>query len=113
MDTGILVPITLFAAAFGIVYLNVVSRNKERLALIDKGFKEDIFKKAENRRNLLTYGLIGVGVGAGIIVARLLQPLTMWEDKVNYPAFMLIFGGIGLILSYYILEVLPGKKGQV
>ncbi|MDA9563576.1 hypothetical protein N9R81_02750 [Flavobacteriales bacterium] len=111
MDTGILVPITLFAGIFGIVYVYFSSRNKERLALIDKGFKEDIFKKAEDKGNLLVYGFVAIGVGLGIAVGRLLQPLTQWSDKINYPLFMLIFGGLALVASYYTLEVLSKKKG--
>ncbi len=44
MDAGeILVPIVLFLVIFGIVYLYYSSRNKERLALIEKGAEASIF----------------------------------------------------------------------
>ena len=37
MDASILIPISMFTAIFGIVYLYLSTRNKERLALIEKG----------------------------------------------------------------------------
>ena len=37
MDEEILIPLSLFAAIFGMVYLYYTTRNKERLALIEKG----------------------------------------------------------------------------
>ena len=37
MDEEILIPLSMFAAIFGIVYLYFTTRNKERLALIEKG----------------------------------------------------------------------------
>ena len=47
MDEEILIPITMFAAIFGIVYLYFSTRNKERLALIEKGADASIFVKGK------------------------------------------------------------------
>ena len=41
MNAEILIPISLFLAIFGIIYLYLSTRNKERLALIEKGVDKD------------------------------------------------------------------------
>jgi len=37
MNEEILIPLSFFAAVFGIAYLYFITRNKERMALIEKG----------------------------------------------------------------------------
>ena len=41
----VLIPISFFLAVFGIIYLFLSTRNKERLALIEKGADASIFMK--------------------------------------------------------------------
>jgi len=48
MGPDILIPISVFVTIFGIVYLFVSTRNKERLALIEKGVDASIFMKGQN-----------------------------------------------------------------
>ena len=67
--TGILVPLGLFAMIFGIVYLGVTSRNRERMALIERGADPALFetkKKAKIDYEMLT----------GFIIAN--------KDKLQY-----------------------------
>jgi hypothetical protein len=45
MGPQVLVPLSLFAMIFGIVYLIYSTRNRERLALIEKGVDASIFLK--------------------------------------------------------------------
>ncbi len=47
MGPEILIPLSLFLAIFGIFYLFVSTRNKERLALIEKGVDASIFMKGK------------------------------------------------------------------
>jgi hypothetical protein len=42
MEAEILIPISLFAMVFGIVYLAI--RRKERMALIEKGLSADVLE---------------------------------------------------------------------
>ena len=43
MDVEILIPISLFLMIFGIIYLYYSTRNRERMALIEKGADASIF----------------------------------------------------------------------
>ena len=47
---GILITLSLFAAIFGIFYLHYTTRNKERMALIEKGGDASMFFSKRKRR---------------------------------------------------------------
>ena len=57
--TGILVPLGLFAMIFGIVYLLVTSRNRERMALIERGADPTLFeaRKKAGSVGIMKWGL--------------------------------------------------------
>jgi len=110
----ILVPIALFASIFGIVWIAVSARNKERLALIEKGLDSTIFKQLGQthwRYGALKFGLLAIGVGIGLVVANILDVNGVMDDEVAYFAMIFIFGGLGL-LSYYKLmgKIKPEKE---
>ena len=48
MGPEILIPISLFSMIFGIFYLIYSTRNRERLALIEKGVDASIFLKGRS-----------------------------------------------------------------
>jgi len=110
----ILVPIALFATIFGIIFVAVSARNKERMALIEKGMDASIFKEAHNslgRYNALKWGLVIVGVGIGLILGNIFDIHGIMDDDVAYFAMIFVFGGLGL-LSYYLLirKIKPEKE---
>ena len=51
MGAEIFVPISMFAVIFGIVYLYLSTRNKERLALIEKGADATIFMSGKSKNS--------------------------------------------------------------
>jgi len=114
---GNLVPIilfiTMFGSAFGIVYVAISARNKERLALIEKGMDSSIFKTSEThgRYNALKWGLVIVGVGIGLILGNIFDIHGIMDDDVAYFAMVFVFGGLGL-LTYYLLirKIKPEKE---
>ncbi len=57
----------------------------------------DMFRT--NPLSSLKWGLLAMFVGAGIMVATYLERNLYWHDSV-YPASMLIFGGLALIVFY-------------
>jgi len=110
----ILIPIGFFATIFGIVWIAVSARNKERLALIEKGLDAGIFKEAGQthwRYGALKFGLLAIGIGIGLVVANILEVNGIMDDEVAYFAMIFIFGGLGL-LSYYKLmgKIKPEKE---
>lgn len=101
--TGILVPLGLFAMIFGIVYLSVTSRNRERMALIERGADPTLFEtqKKTSGSVVLKVGLFFLGIGFGVVVAYLLSSGGGgMEEGAAYPAMIFIFGGIALIVSH-------------
>jgi hypothetical protein len=103
MDTlvPIFVPLSLFAMAFGIVYVIVTARNRERMALIEKGADPKLFEsiKKTSTGGTLKWALLMVGVGLGIFCATLLVDAGMNEEA-SYFAMICLFGGAGLLLAY-------------
>jgi len=97
----ILVPIAVFAMIFGIVYVIVTARNRERMALIEKGADPKLFEsiKTSSKTRLLKWGLLLVGVGIGCFIAEMLVNSGMNEETI-YPAMICIFGGAGLLVAY-------------
>ncbi len=105
MVGGIIISVTFFAAVFGILYVWLITRHKERLALIDKGMDAGIFSPREHRshpRMLLITGLFFAGVAIGLLVGALLVSETVLSEGVCYSSMIILFAGISLIAGYYI-----------
>ena len=102
----IIIPITLFASIFGIIYVFYMTRNKERLAMIEKGMDVSLLNKRQGNRSILSYwvikvGFLMVGLALGIVVGSLAANGLMGEDEA-YPSMILLFGGLALIASYFV-----------
>ena len=101
----IVVPI-IFGVIFAIAYLYFSTRNKERLALIEKGADASIFVKGRNGQTapiwkvlLLNLALLLMSIGIGIFIAALLKNIGIEED-VAYPATIFLMSGIGLFVGF-------------
>lgn len=106
MLTEILVPISIFAAVFGIVYVIVTARNREKMAMIEKGVdpKEFMAKPKTNKNGIITWALLLVGVGIGLFLGSLLETYTDVPEEPAYFACSLFFGGLGLAAAYMITK---------
>lgn len=108
----ILVPVVFFGLVFGVFYLYISARNKERLALIEKGADASIFftgKSTGSGKKILMLGIVAVGIALGVIVGYLMESAGMKED-VAYPAFIFLFGGAALVAAYFIVKKVNGDK---
>ncbi|WP_350294009.1 DUF6249 domain-containing protein [uncultured Croceitalea sp.] len=101
----IIIPI-IFGAIFGIAYLYFSTRNKERLALIEKGAEASIFVKGANKRTapiwkvlLLNLALLLMGIGLGIFLGSLMEAAG-FDDDVAYPATIFFMAGVGLFTGF-------------
>lgn len=103
---AILIPISLFAAIFGIFYLYLSTRNKERLALIEKGADASIFMSGNKRTApfwkvfILNLSLLLIGVGIGIFIASILHYNMGVEEEVAFPGTIFLMAGIGLFVGF-------------
>src|SRR5664279_1549292 len=82
MGPDLLIPLSLFLAIFGVIYLFLSTRNKERLALIEKGADASIFMNGSRngiptgRIIILNLALLLIGIGVGVFIALLLSTYT-------------------------------------
>jgi hypothetical protein len=122
--TEILVPIfgmlTSFSSIFGIFYIYMTIRNKERMALIENGLNPKAFENQENnglKRWILRLSLIAIGIALGILFAFVIVEAfyigslrKVHIESVLYPACIFLFGGLGLLSSYFVELKLDKKE---
>ena len=98
---AVFVPLIVFASIFGIFYVWLTTRNKERLSLIEKGADASLFatKKGNRMNYTLKFGMLAVGIGIGILVASLLETYTVMDEEVAYPSMIFLFGGMFLVAN--------------
>lgn len=97
----ILIPLIVFASLFAIIYVFLNTRNKERMAMIEKGADASLFAtKKKNFRNMtMKIGMLAVGIGVGILIASILENYTTLDEDVAYPSMIFLFSGLFLIAS--------------
>ena len=106
MEGEILIPISMFLALFGVVYLYLSTRNKERLALIEKGADATIFMKGKSHTApiwkvlILNLALLLMGIGLGTFLASLLDNYTSLDEDAVYPATIFFMAGVGLFVGF-------------
>lgn len=106
MGPQILIPISLFMMIFGIVYLIYSTRNRERLALIEKGVDASIFLKGKINGGsawkifVVNLAFLLIGSGVGIFIALLVTTYTSLQDRAVYPSIIFIMAGVGLLAGF-------------
>jgi preprotein translocase subunit YajC len=105
-----LVSLIAIAAIFGILYVIIMTRHRERMALMSKGLSP---KEFNNNPAIISaslrFGLLMIGVAIGILMGN--SVASHWDvpRQGAFIAMMLLFGGISLIISYSI-EKSQSKK---
>lgn len=105
----------LIGAIFGIFYLYYSTRNRERLALIEKGADASIFVKGRSQTApiwkvlILNLALVLMGIGLGIFIASLLHYNMGVEEEVAYPGTIFLMSGIGLFVGFTLTKDLDKK----
>jgi hypothetical protein len=102
--------IAFFATVFGIYYVHITTRNKERMALIDKGADASLFNTGkEGQRSLLNWnkftlkiGMLFMGIGVGIIAGSIIDSMGIMQHGSDYVSMVFLFGGLSLVLFYII-----------
>lgn len=105
---GIFVPLSFFLAIFAILYVYWTTRTKERLALIEKEADASIFKTGGSKYTLLKWGIFLIAVAIGVITGFALSNVI--NEVAAFFTMILFFGGVGLIMAYWIIGSLEKKK---
>ena len=100
----IIVPV-IFGVIFGIVYLYLSTRNKERLALIEKGADASIFNFGKHTGSswkviVLNLAFLLMGIGLGVFIANLIETYTTLDEDAVYPALIFFMAGVGLYIGF-------------
>jgi len=95
----------IFGSIFGVFYVYLSARNKERLALIEKGADASIFtlsKKAGSSWKVIVLNLafLLMGIGSGVLLASILDQYSSLEDDAIYPALIFLMAGLGLYVGF-------------
>lgn len=130
-----LVPMVICGLFFYFTYriFELYARRKERMAIIEKlsngidpellrnQFNISTFKDSSYGSWAIRIGLLLIGVGLGVAIAAIIDMLAVAPSEVNnevfygfrnaisvlYPSLAAIFGGLGLVIAYFI-----EKKGE-
>jgi len=114
--------VVFFLSLFGVFYLYITTRNRERMAMIEKGVDPAIFtnirsSKALKDRNVgsgvkftLKSGMFIIGIGVGFVISVFFNGML---DRDLYPLLVIglifICGGAGLVSGFYMGRNLEKK----
>lgn len=108
MGGEVLIFICIWLVIFGIAYLHYSTRNKERLALIEKGMDAGIFK--ENKETppvwkvfVLNLALLLMGIGIGILIGLAIESTAGYHDAL-YPGVIFLMAGTGLLSGFFMTK---------
>ncbi|MHB1108590.1 MAG: DUF6249 domain-containing protein [Lutibacter sp.] len=117
---AVLVFISLFIVVFGIFYLHYSTRNKERLALIEKGADASIFfsaKAAQKKSSvpiwkilILNMSVLLMGIGSGVFIGAILEAYTVIQEEVGYTGSIFLMAGLGLFIGFSLSKKLVEKE---
>lgn len=109
MGGEVLVFICLFLIVFGIAYLHYSTRNKERLALIEKGMDAGIFKQSREtppvwKVLVLNVALLLMGIGIGVLLGLFIQEALAFYSDALYPGLIFLMAGTGLMTGFFMTK---------
>ncbi len=111
----IVITVSLFLMIFAIVYVVYTTRNKERMALIEKGADPKLFKSEPrsikvNGYATFKWGLFMIGLAVGLFVGAMFDKYSELPEPPMYISMILIFGGLALVLVYLLRSKLEKKR---
>lgn len=115
----------IFGSIFGVFYLYFSTRNKERLALIEKGADASIFMKGRSKNAapfwkvlILNLGLLAMGIGVGVLLGAVLALNFAYDGPYNtrpdmyispetfYVSSIFLCAGASLLIGFNITKKL-------
>lgn len=101
-----LVPITMFAGGFAMIFGIVYLKTRQNLAMIEKGMNPKEFANRPAPYKNLKWALLLIGSGIGLFAAYMLDNYVLSsgvhsdENPAIYFSLIAIGGGLGLLGSY-------------
>ena len=117
MGSEIVIVPLMFIVIFAIAYLFFSTRNKERLALIEKGAEASIFVKGKKENAapfwkvlILNIALLLIGIGVAIFVASILESVLGVDEDIAYPGTIFLMAGVGLLVGFTMTKKLENEE---
>ena len=116
MGGEVIIVALIFGTIFGVFYLYFSTRNKERLALIEKGADASIFNQGRRlgvpmwKILVLNLALLLVGIGLAVFIAALLHSGLGIDEEVAYPGTIFLMAGLGLFAGFNLTKKLEDRS---
>ena len=110
---ALLIPIIGTISVFTMIVFLRKYENDEKMAMIAKGITPP--QKASfnvNPSHSLRWGFVLVGFGIGLLMGSLIESLTNIDEEVAHFSMIFIFGGLGLLASYF-YQMNVDKKNRI
>jgi len=110
MGSEIVIMPIIFGVIFGIVYLYISSRHKERLALIEKGAEASIFYSKDRRATpiwkviIINMAFLLMGIGLGIFLGGIFTDFMGMDEDIAMPGTILFTAGLGLLGGFFLTK---------
>jgi fucose 4-O-acetylase-like acetyltransferase len=101
MLVEILIPMTVFATIFGVLYVFLMTRNKERLAMIEKGADPAVFAQQKSRLGI-KIGLLAIGIALGVLMGQMITHFSTMEEEPATISMIFLWAGIGLVVEHFL-----------
>ncbi|MGB5875192.1 MAG: DUF6249 domain-containing protein [Bacteroidota bacterium] len=118
MDFNGMIAIVLFFFSVASIWGAIIfTRHRERVLMIDKGLTAEeirsLYARAVRNRPLLSlkWGIILISVGLAIVLS-LVATEVYYVDEGVYPALIILFAGLGLVLFYQIAKKVGPENGE-
>lgn len=97
---GLLIPLAGIAMIFGIVYLGVTSDTRRDMAMIEAGMNPK--EKKNDKDRTLKNALLLIFIPLGYFIGNYFKSQLGLSNSFAGIAFAFLFGGLGLLLFYFI-----------
>ncbi|WP_420573611.1 DUF6249 domain-containing protein [Kordia sp.] len=116
MGSEVIIMPAILGVIFGIYYLYISSRNKERLALIEKGGDASIFFNSKKSLTptwkvlVLNFAVLMMGIGLGIFIGHMMHHTFGLKEEVAFPGTIFFIGGLSLFTGFFLTKKLVEKE---
>lgn len=108
----IIITVSAIGSAFGILYVLMMTRYRERMAMIERNVDASIFTGKRSISPTLKFGMLLVGIALGILIGDILHEYYDLSRGTSFSSMTLLFGGISLIINFIIERQLDRKQEE-
>jgi hypothetical protein len=116
MGSEVIIVPAIFGVIFGMYYLYISSRNKERLALIEKDAEASIFFSKKKSLTptwkvlVLNIAILMMGIGLGIFIGHIFHTYLQVPEEVAFPGTIFLVGGTALFTGFFVTKKLVSQE---